>query len=234
MKTMSSILLSAIWLASPIPSLADHEVVQGRQATISLGPEEISAEQAGIGKRIPDLALGLIDGGESSLYARAGDRGTVIVVRDPWCPVSRRYGPTIARLARNFGSDGFGFVFIYPNEDLEPAHMREDARALRVSGSFVVQGSFSLADALGVRSTGDVFVLDAGHRLRFRGAVDDQYGLGYTRDLATRHYLRHALEALVEGESVQTPATSAPGCVIDADPDKEWLFQPDTEGSMRS
>ena len=81
---------------------------------------------------------------------------------------------------------------------------------------------------------GEVFVLDTGHRLRFRGAVDDQYGLGYTKDVATRHYLRHALDALIEGEPVQTPATSAPGCVIDADPEKDRLFQPVADGQMIS
>ena len=144
MKSIPVILLSAIWLALPVPGSADHEVVEGREATISLGPEEISAEQAGIGKRIPDLVLGLIGGSQSTLYAGAGGRGTVVVVRDPRCPVSRRYGPTIAGLAKRFGSDGFGFVFIYPNEDLRPEDLQKDADSLGISGSFVAQGSFAL------------------------------------------------------------------------------------------
>jgi hypothetical protein len=234
MKSIFQILVAAFWLAAPIPSIADHEAVEGREATVYLGPEELAPEEAAIGKRIPDVTLGLIGGGESGLYAGAGSRGTVVVVRDPECPVSRRYGPRIAKLARRFGSAGFGFVFIYLNEELDAARLREDAQALGVSGTFAARGSFALADALGVKSTGEVFVLDAGHRLRFRGAVDDQYGLGYTKDVATRHYLRHALEALLEGEPVQTPATSAPGCVIDADPEKDRLFQPAVDGQMIS
>ena len=150
------------------------------------------------------------------------------------CPVSRRYGPTIAGMVRRFGADGFSFVFIYPNEDLEPEDLRKDADSLGVPGSFVLQGGFALADALGVQSTGDVFVLDVEHRLCFRGAVDDQYGLGYTKQVATRHYLRRALEALVEGKPVEIPATSAPGCVIDPDPEREHWFRPDADGRMIS
>ena len=234
MKSIFQILFAAFWLVSPIHSIADHEAVEGRQATVSLGPEELAPEQAGIGKRIPDFALGLIGGGESGLYAGTGSKGTVVVVRDPECPVSRRYGPRIAKLARRFGTAGFGFVFIYLNEELDAARLREDAQALGVSGTFAARGSFALADALGVKSTGEVFVLDAGHRLRFRGAVDDQYGLGYTKDVATRHYLRDAVDALLKGEPVQTPATSAPGCVIDADPEKDRLFQPAADGQMIS
>ena len=234
MKNIYQILFAAYWLVSPIPSVADHVAVEGRQATVYLGPEELSPEQSGIGKRIPDFALGLIGGGESRFYTRGGSKGTVVVVRDPECPVSRRYGPRIAKLAQRFGTAGFGFVFIYLNEELDAARLREDAQALGVSGTFAAGGSFALADALGVKSTGEVFVLDAGHRLRFRGAVDDQYGLGYTKDVATRHYLRNALDELLEGRPVQTPATSAPGCVIDADPEKDRLFQPADDGQMIS
>lgn len=234
MKNIFQILFVAFWLISPIYSSADHRAMEGLRAPVYLGPEEISPEQAGIGKRIPDFSLGLIGGGESRLYAGTGTKGTVVVVRDPECPVSRRYGPRIAKLAQRFGSAGFGFVFIYLNEELEAARLRKDAQALGVSGIFAARGSFAVADALGVKSTGEVFVLDAGHRLRFRGAVDDQYGLGYTKDVATRHYLRNALDELLEGKPVQTPATSAPGCVIDADPEKDRLFQPAADGQMIS
>ena len=45
---------------------------------------------------------------------------------------------------------------------------------------------------------GDVFVLDAQQRLRFRGAVDNQYGIGYTRQFASQQLLRNALDALHE------------------------------------
>ena len=60
--------------------------------------------------------------------------------------------------------------------------------------------------------------------MRYRGAVDDQYGLGYTRDFPSRHYLRDALDALRNGDEIETPATAAPGCYIDADPAKDRLF----------
>lgn len=91
-----------------------------------------------------------------------------------------------------------------------------------------------MADELGVKSAGDVFVLDNEHRVRYRGAVDNQYGLGYTRDVPTRHYLRNALDALKEGRKIVTPATAAPGCYIDADPAKDQLIWPLPAGQMLS
>jgi hypothetical protein len=135
------------------------------------------------------------------------------------------YRPRISALARQFGERGFEFVFIYPNAELSDEERAEDARRLAIPGVYIDRGSFALAEALGLKSTGDVFVLDSEYRLRYRGAVDDQYGLGYTRDFPSRHYLRNALEALRNGDAIETPATAAPGCYIDADPAKDRRFQ---------
>lgn len=212
------------------PSAEDME----RDATLWLGPEELPATAAGIGRAVPDMEISLIDGSATRLHQATGSRGTVVVVRDPECPVSRRYGPRIAKMARAYAEQGFHFVVLYLNDELSVTSMQDDALVLGIVGSYVGQGSFHLANLLGVESTGDVFVLDAQNKIRFRGAVDDQYGLGYTRGVATRHYLRDALDALVRGEAVPIPATNAPGCLIDADPDKDRIFEPVTPGGVLS
>ena len=57
-------------------------------------------------------------------------------------------------------------------------------------------------------------MLDAGRTIRYRGPVDDQFGVGYARKTATRHYLCDALDALLAGKRVSTPAVAAVGCRI--------------------
>ena len=220
-----------------LPASADHAAISpppGRVPAIWLGPQELDPLQVGIGRQIPGLEVRSIDGRSHRLHRVPGRRGTVIVVRDPGCPVSQRYRPRISALARQFGEQGFEFVFIYPNDKLSDEERAEDARRLAIPGVYVDRGSFALAEALGVKSTGDVFVLDSEYRLRYRGAVDDQYGLGYTRDFPSRHYLRNALHALRNGDEIETPATAAPGCYIDADPAKDRLFQDLPGGQMIS
>ena len=49
------------------------------------------------------------------------------------------------------------------------------------------------------RST-ETFVLDADGVLRYRGAIDDQYGIGYHRDEPTRTYVTDAIEAVLAGQ----------------------------------
>ncbi len=206
----------------------------GRTPTIWIGPEILTPTEVGIGKPIPDLELHDVEGNKHALHGNTRSKGMVIVVRDPECPVSKRYGPRISSMARHYLTAGFGFVFIYPSETLDKAQRIRDRENLAIPGLYVGQGSFALAEKLGVKSTGEVFILDADNRLRYRGAIDDQYGLGYTKDVPTRHYLRNALDAMTQGRAITTPATSAPGCFIDADPTKDQLFQPLSAGQMLS
>jgi len=229
--------LTLLLLGLSTSPLAEHGPISppaDRVPAVWLGPQALDPAEAGIGKQIPDMPVRGIDGRSHSLYLANGRRGTVVVVRDPDCPVSRSYGPRIAELARQYSAAGFGFVFIYPSETLNSAQRRKDRQTLSVPGIFVDRGSFAVAEALGVKSTGDVFVLDSDYRVQYRGAVDDQFGLGYTRDIATRHYLRNALDAVTAGRGISTPATAAPGCFIDADPAKDGLIRLLPAGQMLS
>ena len=126
-------------------------------------------DEAGIGTVIVDLPVEHVVGGRAALYALSGRVGTVVVVRDPECPVSKRYGPRVAELARAYQARGFSFVYVYLNAHLPREALRADMAALGAPGAYIARGGFALADRLGVESTGDVFVLDTQHRLRFRG-----------------------------------------------------------------
>ncbi len=220
------------WLAMALGLLlgvaAAHHIVPpaDRIPTDWLGPQPLDPAAAGIGGQVPDMALRSLFGGEVPLHAIAGERGTVIFVRDPTCPVSQVYRPRQARLARQYQPQGFQFVVLYLNELLPPEAIAADAGDFDGPAVFLRGGGFALARALGVQSTGDVFVLDERHRLVYRGALDDQYGLGYTRELPMRRYLEKALDAMIAGRPVPMPATTAPGCSIDARPGEPPTLQP--------
>jgi thiol-disulfide isomerase/thioredoxin len=102
------------------------------------------------------------------------------------CPVARLYKPTLERLEREYRAKGVRF-FGVSSDDAAWA------------------GLFDL------RRTTETFVLDPPGMLRYRGAIDDQYGIGYQREAATRNYLTDALEALLAGKAPPVAATEAPG-----------------------
>lgn len=224
LRTITLTVLIGLPLSTAASDQDDFSPPPGRTPIVSLGPTLLAPADVGIGQPIPDLEVQATDGLSHRLSQQMGERGSVIIVRDPDCPVSRRYGPRIAELASIYADQGFGFVMIYPNVSVDATLRAQDQRQLRVPGIYVAKGSFALADALGVNSTGDTFVIDRDLRLRYRGAVDDQFGIGFTRPLPTQNHLRNALDDLVAGRHVATPATTAPGCQIDADPALDRWF----------
>lgn len=238
-RLIPGLLCGTLSLGTAMAAVADRDrdaaqPPAGRQPSLQLSPQALEPDSAGIGRRIPRIPVIDLDGHRRTLFDHPRDTGTVVIVRDPDCPVSKRYGPRISRLAREYGDQGYHFVFVYPSAVLTHSQRLEDRERLQVSGTFIEQGSFALAANLGVRSTGDVFVMDGEHRLRYRGAIDDQYGIGYTRDFPTRQYLRNALDALGRGEGVPVSATAAPGCYIDADPRFDRFLAPLPGGQMLS
>jgi len=57
-----------------------------------------------------------------------------------------------------------------------------------MGGVYLPDPAGTLAAALGATSTADVFVLDAGRTVVYRGAVDDRYGPGFSKGAATKTY----------------------------------------------
>lgn len=213
-----------VWMLLPAVNTSALEPIDSREPTIWLGPKTVDSQQSGIGKSISNVPFSYLQGGEDSFHQVTGGKGTVVFVRDPECPVSQRYGPRSATLAKWYKDKGVNFVFIYLNNNIGAKALLQDAERLRTDGVLMGQGSFMLADQLQVVSTGDAFLLDADNRLVYRGAIDNQYGFGYTRDAPTRNYLRNAMDSLLQGAPIEVSATTAPGCVIDADPAKDQLF----------
>ncbi|HEX8203672.1 MAG TPA: peroxiredoxin, partial [Isosphaeraceae bacterium] len=72
-----------------------------------------------------------------------------------------------------------------------------------------------VADQLSVERTCEVLVLDGAGRLRYRGAIDDQYHLRGRKDAPTRSYLTEALDAVLAGRTVAKPVTPVVGCPIE-------------------
>ena len=184
------------------------------EADLKEQPQILKAADHGIGRRLPDLPLQDMQGQSLALEPRT----TVLALLSPVCPISRKLGPELARLEKDCASSGTAFVLV----NLLPSADETDIAAFKSDHSLTApvinDTSTALQRALAATSTTEVFVLDAARTLVYRGAINDQYGLGYAKDAPTRHYLRDALADLAAGRSVRIAATTAPGCALDLPP----------------
>jgi hypothetical protein len=180
-----------------------------------------------VGDRVNDITFKDIDGISSALSKPSTSQATIVVVRDSECPVSQRYSPRLAELEQAYGPKGFGFIYI----DVTPhgaAEARQDASSYQLKGRIVLDPQKKLIRALRATTSTEVFVIDSHGTLRYRGAIDDQYGIGYSKDAPDHAWLRSALDQINDGKTIATESTPAPGCMLDTDMDVAGKARPVT------
>ena len=182
---------------------------------ITSGPEMLKPGEVGIGRMIDDMKFRTLDGKELSFGSFKDRKGLVIVMTSATCPVSKRYLPSVAKLAAELKDQGLGLLLVNALVSEKPEDIRSQLAAAGVTAPYVHDTDKKLSLALGARTTTEVFLLDPARTLVYRGALDDQYGINYNLDAPKHSYLRDAVAALLRGEKPFVQATAAPGCELD-------------------
>lgn len=134
------------------------------------------------------------------------------------CPLVGLYLPRLAEMAGRYRGKGVAFVGIDSNLQDSPADVATLAKRHELPFPILLDPGAKIADRFAAARTPEVFVLDRERAIRYRGRIDDQFGIGYQRPRPTRADLERALESLLAGQPVEIPATLAVGCLIGRPP----------------
>ena len=144
-----------------------------------------------------------------------GAPATVVVFTCNHCPYALAWHDRIAEAARDYAGRGVRFLAInsndadrYPRDSYEAMQKRVAAEDWPMP--YLHDDTQSVARAYGAKTTPDLFVLDSGRRLRYRGAPDSDYD--DPRENA--QWLRDALDAVLSGSEPSRPETRSVGCSI--------------------
>ncbi len=194
--------------------LAAQELGQDSGAVRKVVPTVVNSPSDRIGQPLENFKATDIQGRGFDLRRYAAGSPVVVALTSTTCPLCKKYGPTLAELEQVFLDRGVKFVFIdsIATDSLEEAV--ETQRELGWRGPLILDRNQELVSLLAADSTTEVFLLDHELRLRYRGAVDDQYGLGYTKPEPQQKYLKTAIEQLLREESLSVVQTTSPGCRI--------------------
>lgn len=176
--------------------------------------EEITA--ASIGSKISNLSsLRDLRGNRRALHSFSGHKAVVLAFLGTECPISNLYLPVILELEKRYRSRQVQFLAVYANEheDLDMVGMHSYDR--KVPFPVLKDYGQQLAESLGVTRVPTVVILDGENILRYRGRVDDCYGVAFRRQKATRDDLARALEEVIAGKPVSVAETEADGCLLD-------------------
>ena len=172
------------------------------------GPKVVPATSVGVGRLVPDAAFTDITGKAGKLSDFRSAKLLVVAFTNTTCPLSKKYATTWTTLEPELAAKGVAVLFVNPTAADEPGMPP-------FAGRYVHDKAGTLTAALGATSTTEVVVLDAARTVQYRGAVDDQYGLGYSLDAPRQRYLLPAVDALLAGNRPAVAATTAPGCPLD-------------------
>lgn len=187
------------------------------QSTDSLreAPHIIPAVAAGVGRIVPDVKLKSIDGKESKLAELVGKNGLVIAFTNTTCPIAKKFGPTLAKLEESLAAKGVSILYVNPTPHAKSEDMLVFTRANKLKSFYHHDSEGSLAKTLGATTTTETFLIDVKRTIVYRGAIDDQYGLGYSLNEPKQTFLLNAVEAKLAGRSPNPSAMTAPGCELD-------------------
>jgi peroxiredoxin len=166
-----------------------------------------------IGEQAPRFALPDTSG---EVHSPDGDQATVVVFTCNHCPYALAWHERIVAVAGDYAAQGVSVLAINPNDAERYPNDSSEAMRTRVEqGEFegvpyLRDESQEVARAYDAKTTPDVFVLDGGGVLRYRGAPDRDHD-DPSQDAA---WLRGALDAVLAGRMPDPDETRPVGCSI--------------------
>jgi peroxiredoxin/mono/diheme cytochrome c family protein len=178
-------------------------------------PADAKVSPLAAGAIVADFSLKDIHRRPRSLGDFKDKKAFVVLFVDTECPVANLYVPTQIELHRKYAGKGVQFLAI--NSSSQDSFASVSAYAQERAVPFPVLKDFEqhVADAFGAMRTPEAFVLDANLVIRYRGRIDDQYGIGHSRDKPRRRDLEQALDELLAGKPISTPEAAVSGCPIE-------------------
>ena len=163
-----------------------------------------------IGDQAPEFTLPDTEGEDQSLQTPA-----VVVFTCNHCPYALAWHDRLVQAAVDYCGK-VSFYAINPNDAERYPRDSPDAMRERVQADggwpmpYLYDESQEVARAYGAKTTPDVFVVDSGGALRYRGAPDADH-----KDPSLdAGWLREALDQMLAGEDVARPETDPVGCSV--------------------
>jgi mono/diheme cytochrome c family protein/thiol-disulfide isomerase/thioredoxin len=191
------------------------EPAKSLEAPVRQGPKLLAPGEHGIGRFVSDFEFADLEGVTKKLHGDPQTKLTVVAFTSTSCPISKKYVPTLVEIQRDYASRDVRFILVNCVATDKLDEMKVAASRFTTSVEYTFDKESRFAAHLSATSTTDVFVLDQSHTIVYHGAIDDQYGFGYSVDAPRYTYLRDALEAALDQRTLLVAATAAPGCLLE-------------------
>lgn len=172
------------------------------------------ADEPALGQKIAPFRLKDAAGKAVSLDDLKDRKAIAVVFLGAECPVNNFFLPRLAEMHAELASKNVQIIGINANRQDTPEKIAAHAKKYAIPFPVLRDEDGAIADRFGAKRTPEAFVLDPSFTIRYRGRIDDQYGIDVQRTKPTRRDLYEALLEVAEGKKVSVPSTAVAGCLI--------------------
>lgn len=167
-----------------------------------------------IGKKIESFSLSNAYGKSVALSEFEDKKIVVVAFLGVECPLAKLYGRRLRDMQNQLADQGVQFIGINSNKQDSLTELLAYQNRYEIPFPMLKDVGNRVADAFNAKRTPEAFVLDSERVVRYHGRIDDQYGVGYSREHAEKSELLMAVERLLEGKDVEVAETDVVGCHI--------------------
>jgi|FLOH01.1.fsa_nt_gi peroxiredoxin len=184
-----------------------------REVGQTFGQSLLLSDSLRIGSMIKPFSLKGIDNKFHTLEEFLSKKVLVIIFLSNTSRYSQAYDSRLISLQETFAGQSVQFIGINSNDDRYSIHdrlyrMSEWSRQQSYNFPYLKDPDQRVAKHFDAIATPEVFVFDKERILRYRGAIDDNW---CNQNKVKRHYLRRAINNLLENKKLDIEETSAMG-----------------------
>lgn len=185
-------------------------------ATVTLLTAQNYKDALKIGDSAPGFKLKNIDGSMVSLDDYADAKGFIVIFTCNHCPYAVAYEDRMIELHNKYSLRGYPVIAINPNDpDVQPQDsyeaMQQRARDKGFTFPYLFDDGQKIYPQYGATKTPHVFLLDKTRKVRYIGAIDDNFS---DASAVKQHFVEDAIAAIEAGRNPDPATTKAIGCTI--------------------
>ena len=174
-------------------------------------------------KTVPDMTDAYVDnfmlldhnGTAQELFKNYDAKAVVIMVQGNGCPIVRNLVSDYKSIRDEYEGKGVKFLMLNANPNDRRDEVAEEAAEYGIDIPIMKDEAQLIAASLGVTRTAEVMVIDpGGWEIVYRGPLNDRITYERQKNDASAHYLKDALNSVIAGEPVATPARATKGCIV--------------------
>jgi cytochrome oxidase Cu insertion factor (SCO1/SenC/PrrC family) len=169
-----------------------------------------AAKTVALGQEVPDFSFTDLSSQTRQLSQWRG-KMTLIFFADTTCPCVQAYNGRMEALRQKFEGQGLRIAYVFPQIDESRAQIQKLAASQKYPWPCIPDPDQKLLRLFNAQCTTEAFLIDAQGRLRYHGHVDEST---FAPGEAKQHDLQDAIVALLAGQPVKRPETSAYACTI--------------------